>query len=109
MKLADLVSDLSRRPEMFLPDQRYASFVAYIDGFSLAQGLNLHGFQRWLVRRLELEEPSSLHWGALVATQVSPPGERGALAGLAESDQRRATQMLLSMLAEYLDSTTQFS
>ena len=106
MELAELVCDLDRRPEMFLPDRRYASLVAYIDGFALAQGLSLHDFQRWLLQRLDLEEPSSLHWGSLVALQVSPPGEGGALAALAESDQLAASRMLLSMLAEYLASAT---
>lgn len=101
MDLSELVRELHRRRRMFVLDDRYASLVSFIDGFALAQGLDMHEFQRWLVARLG-REPSSLHWGAEVAAQIRHPGERGALAALTDGDQDAASRLLFELLAEYL-------
>ena len=103
MDLSELVIELKRRRRMFVLDDRYVSLVSFIDGFALAEGLEMQKFQRWMLERLR-REPSSLHWGAEVACQIRIPGEGGALAGLTQADQDAASGLLLELLAEYLAS-----
>lgn len=41
--MVEVVAELERRVEMILPDRRYASLVAFIDGFAMARHLAGHG------------------------------------------------------------------
>ena len=49
MTLGELARNLRRAPRMYLPDDRYASAVAFIDGFDTGQaGAALMGFREFL-------------------------------------------------------------
>lgn len=84
---------------MYLPDDRHASVVAFVEGVSIGQGDDpLEGFQPWLLG--ETKYPSPLHWSAVIHRRVAPGTPFGELT---EEQERLATEYLLDSLAHYLD------
>ncbi|MGN2638659.1 hypothetical protein ACTD5D_21300 [Nocardia takedensis] len=52
---------------MYLPDDRYASAVAFIDGFDTGQaGAALMGFREFLLTKFFAGRHSPYHWGYLI-------------------------------------------
>ena len=103
-RLMSLVQELRRRPGMFLPDARYTSLVAFIEGFALgADEVSLRGFSTWLAHRAGMDS-SSLHWSVLIAGTVQPAFLEcdDAIDALAPHEEVQASQELLSALADYL-------
>lgn len=80
---------------MYLPDARYATLVAFIEGVAQGAGLGpLAEFQDWLALK-----KSPVHWAAQVADRVAP-GIDAAL--LTQDQQDEAKTLLLQLLSEYL-------
>jgi hypothetical protein len=103
-KLRLAVDELSARHGMYLPDSRYPTFVAFIEGFGLGAGdSSLAGFSDWLAEQWG-EGPSSLHWSWLVAAHVRPELREvgSSLSLLSIDDEREAISQLLMMLTRYL-------
>ena len=102
-KASDLFIEVRRRPGMYLPDRRYASVVAFIEGFGIARAGLLDGFQPWLTARWRLPR-SSLHWGSVVASQFgSDAGSPGVQAVESEDVEVEAANALLDALVEFLE------
>lgn len=77
--LGDLCFHLRKRREMYLPDGRFATAVAFIEGFNAAlDGAPLHGFQAWLAERIRGGK-SSIHWAYIVASTRVPEVLEGRL------------------------------
>lgn len=72
MELADLCFHLRHRRRMYLPDDRFATAVAFVEGFNTAlAGAPLDGFQAYVAARLR-RPGSSLHWSSLIASTKLP-------------------------------------
>lgn len=53
---------------MYLPDGRYVTAVAFVEGFNTAlDGEPLRGFQPWMVDRLAVKL-SGLYWASVLAS-----------------------------------------
>lgn len=97
--------ELRARPRMFVLDDSYVTLVAFIDG--LAMGVDdglLDGFQEWVARETT-GSPDARHWGAVVASQVSPRVQDGRepLSSMSQEEQARSSAELLSLLTRFLD------
>ncbi|MFI6680471.1 hypothetical protein [Kribbella sp. NPDC050470] len=105
-ELRAIVDELPIRPRMYLPDGRYASLVAFLDGHSLGTGDDpLKAFGRWLADQW-LRRELSWHWGYLVAAQVRPSIRENnePLASLSAAEEADAAD-LLQMLTRFLVSS----
>lgn len=81
---------------MYLPDARYATLVAFIEGVTQGSGSGpLAEFQDWLAGG----NRTPRHWSAQVLDRVSPGG---SLATLTPSQEEEVKALLLSLLGEYL-------
>lgn len=79
MTLSDLCFHLRKRRAMYLPDERFATAVAFMEGFNAAlDGAPLHGFQTWLAERIRGGK-SGIHWAYLVASTRVPEVLEGRL------------------------------
>ncbi|MFC0038643.1 hypothetical protein [Actinomadura rayongensis] len=68
MALSELCFHLQERRGMYLPDGRYASAVAFVEGYNTALGgASLRGFQQWLSKRVYGRD-SGVHWSYIVAS-----------------------------------------
>lgn len=97
--LSEILEDLRNRPRMFLPDGRYATLVAFIEG--VAQGESkgpLTGFQDWLSDR---QGASSLHWAEQVADEFKVGNPRQ----LTPESEDLAKSALLDTLALFFSET----
>jgi len=64
---------LQERPRMHIFDERYTTFVAYIDGLESEDGM-CRDFSDWLARRY-LGCDSNKHWVGLINDRVYPDSE----------------------------------
>lgn len=81
---------------MYLPDDRYATLVAFIEGVSQGSGRGpMADFQYWLAGG----ERSPRHWSAHVIDRVAPGS---TLTPLTLEQEEVAKQLLLSLLGEYM-------
>ncbi|WP_394621771.1 hypothetical protein JNUCC0626_22620 [Lentzea sp. JNUCC 0626] len=72
MDLSELCFHLRHRRLMYLPDTRYASAVAFVDGFDQAHdGVPLAGFQEYVAARVGMTG-SPLVWSCLLASELVP-------------------------------------
>lgn len=71
-----ILTILRDRPSLLVPDDRYGSIVAFLQGYeSASHRIDLDGFRRWLQR----DEVSSLVWWVLVIKGVLPKVVTGEL------------------------------
>lgn len=72
MNLTDLCFHLRNRRRMYLPDDRFSTAVAFVEGYNTAlDGIPLSGFQGYVAMRV-LNRESSLHWSCLIASTKVP-------------------------------------
>lgn len=102
LTISEMIRMLEARPEMWIPDGRYASLVAFIEGYAAgAQSVDLVEFTAWLSTELG-DGHSPFHWSVMVAgTQNEKVGHEGLVA-LSVEESRRASSLLLTLLAQFL-------
>ncbi|WP_430788745.1 hypothetical protein [Actinoplanes sp. G11-F43] len=66
MRLGVLVFHLTRRRRMYLPDDSFASLVAFIEGFSAGTDQSLSGFQPWVAERVLGHCSNRVWWTILI-------------------------------------------
>lgn len=72
MDLREPCFHLRHHRRMFLPDDRYFTAVAFIEGFDTARdGVTLKGFQEWVSERIHGGH-SPLHWSYILASAKHP-------------------------------------
>lgn len=88
---------------MFLPDETYASAVAFVLGYDLAcEGGICLGFHEWLVMRVG--GGSNLSWDGLALHVAFPTSNNPQEAVKTSSEaERHAIDVLFRLLAEYDD------
>ena len=104
MNFEDLISGLRTRPEMYLPDDRFNTLVAFLDGYNMAtDGQFLNEFSRSLQKRV-FGYVTNYHWQAIIAAIVlgAEPNERWRDSVDGEFD-ARASAELLAQLERFLD------
>ncbi|MEU7825494.1 hypothetical protein [Catellatospora sp. NPDC049133] len=100
--------ELARRlrvtPRMFLPDDRFATLVAFLEGGNqLTNGDLLRGFNEWVQERLHGPGYlSSLHWSAEIAESVAGRARKGL--SMPEELEEQAKDVLLDMLDGFLSA-----
>jgi hypothetical protein len=105
--LAEICSHLSKRRRMYLPDERYSSAVAFMEGFNIALGGEpLKGFQEWVSTRIRGGR-SSLHWSIIVASVRVPEVLEGGmrLDQVPNDLDGLLTDDLLRMLGDFIGSS----
>lgn len=104
MNFAEVCMHLSKRRRMYLPDERYSSVVAFIEGFNIALGGEpLRGFQEWISMRIRGGH-SSLHWSIIVASiRVPEVLDRGIRLDQVPADvDELLADDLLQMLGDFM-------
>jgi hypothetical protein len=72
MDFRDLFEQLGSRPRMYLPDARYHTLVAFVEGCNAATDWKLlAGFNEWVAVQV-LGRESSFHWSVIVASKFFP-------------------------------------
>ena len=98
MTLSELCFHLRKRRGMYLPDERFASAVAFVEGFNQAlDGVPLEGFGVFVSRRLTGGE-SPVHWSHLIARTAVPDVRLDRIPAEAEAE---LTETLVDLLEEY--------
>ncbi|GAA4733818.1 hypothetical protein [Phytohabitans rumicis] len=103
MDFRDLFKQLGMRPRMYLPDDRFHTLVAFIEGCNAATDWKLlAGFNEWVATHT-LGQKSSFHWSVIVASKIFPTilDESGAAAIPGELE-GPASEELLRVLDSYL-------
>jgi hypothetical protein len=93
---------------MYLPDGRYSTAVAFIEGFNLAlSGEPLRGFQPWLANRIRGGN-STMHWAYIIASTHIPEVLEGRLRlDQIPSDQDKCLiDILLQLIDEFTNSSS---
>ncbi|MFC7247221.1 hypothetical protein ACFQO7_32515 [Catellatospora aurea] len=87
---------------MFLPDDRFATLVAFLEGGNqLTNGDLLRGFNEWVQERLHGPDyQSSLHWSAEIAESVAGRARKGL--SMPEAQEEQAKELLLDALDGFL-------
>jgi hypothetical protein len=84
---------LIKRPRMMLHDDRYATFVAFIEGYDTAVGNTLlSGFQEWVAEQLTGSSINNVHWAWLIIKSHSP-----------KTPDQELAQHLLQFLGTFLE------
>lgn len=107
MDLRELCFHLQNRRDMYLPDRRYSTAVAFIEGFNMAfDGEPLRGFQGWLSSRIRGGD-SSVHWSyILAATRVPGISDKGQRLDQIPSDcDEPLIDALLRLIDDYIKSS----
>jgi hypothetical protein len=104
MDFRELFRNVGHRRRMYLPDDRYASLVSFVEGCNAATEWRLlDGFNEWVSDRV-LGRASSLHWSTVVASKLAPHmldethPDRAVPAGL----ERAVSEQLLDMIDAFL-------
>ena len=72
MDLSELCFHLRKRRGMYLPDERFATAVAFVEGYNVAfDGAPLTGFQDYVANRIQGHR-SPVHWSYLIASAGVP-------------------------------------
>ncbi|MCR3751468.1 hypothetical protein [Lentzea californiensis] len=72
MDLRELCFHLRHRRRMYLPDDRYGTAVAFVEGYNSALGaVPLSGFQEYVATRTG-NAGSPVHWSYLIASTAVP-------------------------------------
>ncbi|MFD3403744.1 hypothetical protein ACFWUU_23875 [Kribbella sp. NPDC058693] len=98
-----LAEALRSRVRMYVPDDRFTTLVAFVDGVNTGtDGRLLRGFNEWLQQSL-LGHVTNLHWSAVIRSHVLGVdlGERTDGTVNANFD-RDASQQLSASLLEFL-------
>lgn len=90
---------------MYLPDGRYHTLVAFVEGCNAATDWRLlAGFNEWVAGRI-LRHESSLHWSAVVASKFAPAIlEEPGTATIPTELEGEASEELLSLLDSFLET-----
>jgi hypothetical protein len=99
-----LFRDVGERRLMYLPDDRYATLVAFATGCDAATGWRLlSGFNAWVAERT-IGNRSSLHWSVLAAVRSMPAllERPEAIGDMAMDVQARSCVELLRLLDRFL-------
>ncbi|MBM2614909.1 hypothetical protein JIG36_04970 [Actinoplanes sp. LDG1-06] len=98
MTLTELCFHLRNRRGMYLPDGRYASAVAFVEGFNQAlDGAPLDGFGAFVSRRLHGGE-SPVRWDYLIARTKAPDTRLDQIPPELDGE---LTDMLVEFLEEF--------
>jgi hypothetical protein len=100
-----LLANVASRPGMYLPDRRFNTLVAFVEGCDLgAEGQLLDGFSNWLQERT-FGYVTNYHWDTIVAAIVlgEPPHERWR-SSVDENFDPRASEELLNQLRLFLET-----
>lgn len=98
-----LVEGLRSRVRMYVPDDRFTTLVAFVEGVNTGtDGGLLRGFNEWLQQGL-LRCVTNFHWSAVIRSHVLGVdlGERTDGTGNADFD-RDASEQLTALLLEFL-------
>ncbi|WP_203690232.1 hypothetical protein [Catellatospora coxensis] len=89
---------------MFLPDDRYATLVAFLEGGNaVTNGDFLRGFNEWVQERLHGPGyRSSVHWSAEIAESVAGRARNGLT--MTEALEEQAKERLLDELDGFLSA-----
>lgn len=69
-----LFKDVAARPEMFLPDRKFNTVVAFVEGCDAAtRGSLLVGFSNWIHENI-LGYTTNFHWSTVIASKYAPGG-----------------------------------
>jgi hypothetical protein len=103
MNFRELFGQLSKRPGMYLPDDRYRTLVAFIEGCNAAtDGKLLAGFNEWVAAEV-LGRESGFHWSAIVASRFAPAIlDEPSRATIPDELEGPASEELLRLLDSYL-------
>jgi len=104
MNLQEVCFNLRFRRLTFLPDERFLSAVAFVDGFNAAlDGVPLRGFREWVALRV-LGEESNLRWFYTVAAARMPEiAERNwSLAEIPDEEHSGLIDELADLLEEFI-------
>ncbi|MBU2663829.1 hypothetical protein KOI35_09945 [Actinoplanes bogorensis] len=98
MDLTELCFHLRRRRRMYVPDDRYATAVAFVLGFDAASdGVALAGFQEYVGDRTT-HRSSPVHWPFLIL-ESKLPGT--AIADVPPESEAELTTLMLDLLEEF--------
>ena len=98
-----LVEGLRTRARMYVPDDRFATLVAFVEGVDIgSDGALLRGFNEWLQERL-LGYQTNFHWAAVIRSHVlSDELVENTARATDENFDRDASQELTGQLLEFL-------
>ena len=98
MTLAELCFHLRRRRRMYLPDDRFASAVAFVEGYNAASdGAALNGFNTYVSERL-VGGDSPVHWSYRIASTRAPDVRLDQLPAELDGE---LTDMMVDLLEEF--------
>ena len=109
MDFRELFRNLDQRPTMFLPDTRYNTVVAFVEGCNAATDRELlRGFSGWVHDRI-LGYRSNFHWQAVIAAKYlsGKLDERWQESIKDESFHDLASHELLAQLDDFLAARVQ--
>ncbi|GGV38885.1 hypothetical protein GCM10010495_65210 [Kitasatospora herbaricolor] len=104
MELEEVCFNLRYRRLTFLPDERFLSAVAFVDGFNAAlDGVPLRGFREWVAQRV-LGEESNLRWFYTVAAAGMPEiaAQNWNLAEIPDGKHSELIDELINLLEEFI-------
>lgn len=102
MDFCELFANLVERRRMFLPDDRYYTLVAFVEGCNAATGWELlAGFNQWTAAQV-LGHQSSLHWSVVIASKSSPEMLKSGHGAIPSEIEASAAADLLKLLDEFL-------
>lgn len=103
MDFLELFDQLDSRPRMYLPDDRYHTLVAFVEGCNAATDWKLlAGFNEWVAAQV-LGRESSFHWSVIVASKLVPAILNEACTATIPSElEDPARKELLRLLSSYL-------
>ena len=97
----ELLTNLRKRPLMFLIREDFATVVAYIEGHDRAHShAQLTGFREWLVTQVGCNDDHV--WWSLVVQLTSPTGQKSIHGWDVETD-ARAVKTLFDLLDEFAE------
>lgn len=103
MRILEAATQLRSAPRMYLLDQRYNSYSAFLLGLTLGSEEDMTGFQSFAAKRLFGTSDCNVHWTALPCYSVRPDLQDvdRRLSEMTEADERIAAETLLDLIFEY--------
>ena len=104
---AELLTKIQARPRMWIADERFTTFVAFVDGADAAsRGELLAGFREWLAAEYGWAG-SSYSWCGLIAHRVLPDHveSRRSLGDLDEEKSGPLIAEMFNRLVSFLSAT----
>ena len=104
VSLSERLYAIQKWPKMVLPENRYGTLVAYIEGFVAGSGSSqLDGFRDWLATNV-LGRESSFHWSTIIAGRHNSRVLDGStdLSVLSTEESLAASNDLIELIQRYL-------